>query len=188
MKKILIAVDDTKGSKSVLSAYPNLVRRPEEIVLMHVERIEGRSKMIDMLGEAEISTLKESIKGTEHKAALDRKADKILSFYKKSLEETGAVNIKTLVREGSPAEEIAKVAEAEGTELIILGFTGKNCLGRLITGSVSREIERMAKVPVLVARKPITCEEPYTWRDAYYAASFFTAIFLGLFVLGFVLR
>lgn len=57
MKKVLIAVDETEGSKSVLSVFHNMVRPPETVVLVHVQRLEGKSMMIDMLGEAEMSTL-----------------------------------------------------------------------------------------------------------------------------------
>ena len=57
MKKILVAVDDTKGSEAVLTIFRNLVRPPEEVILLHVQRLEGRSLMIDMLGEAELATL-----------------------------------------------------------------------------------------------------------------------------------
>ncbi|MEK7196181.1 MAG: hypothetical protein AAB151_00805, partial [Nitrospirota bacterium] len=71
MKKILVAVDDSKGSRSVLSVFKNLVRPPEKVILLHVERLLGGSLMIDMLGEAELSTLRESLKGTEYKEELD---------------------------------------------------------------------------------------------------------------------
>ncbi len=110
MKKVLIAVDDTKGSKGVLSVFRNLVRPPEEVVLLHVESLEGKSLMLDMLGEAEMSTLKEMLRGTEHKEALDRKAEKIISFYRRELEDGGLGSVKTLVSEGIPSEEIVKVA------------------------------------------------------------------------------
>ena len=76
MKKILIAVDDTKGSKNVLSVFQNFVQQPAEVVLLHVERLQGRSMMVDMLGDAEMSTLKEMLKGTEHKDALDSRSRK----------------------------------------------------------------------------------------------------------------
>jgi len=36
--------------------------------------------MVDMLGDAELSTLKESLNGTEYKDSLDEKADKILEL------------------------------------------------------------------------------------------------------------
>jgi len=165
MKKVLVAVDDTKGSKAVLSVFNNLVRPPEEVILLHVEKLLGRTLMIDMLGEAELSTLRESLKGTEYKEELDRKAEKILNYYKKELEDGGLIRIKTLIREGIPVDEILKVAEEEGVELIITGCNEKKGLNRLITGCVSKDVERNATVPVLVARD-ISDEKAYGWKEA----------------------
>ncbi len=152
MNKVLIAVDDTEGSKSVLSVFRNMVRPPESVVLVHVERLEGRSLMIDMLGDAELSTLRESLEGTEHKEALDRKAEKILNYYKKEMESVGLFSVKTIVRDGIPSEEIIRVAEEEGVDLIITGCNGKTGIHRLVTGCVSKDVEKNAKVPVLVAK------------------------------------
>ncbi|MEW6108130.1 MAG: universal stress protein [Nitrospirota bacterium] len=152
MKKVLIAADDTKDSKAVLSAFYNLAGSPEEVILLHVERLEGCSLMIDMLGDAEMSTLKESLKGTEHKEELDRRANKILDYYKKELENTSQASVKTIMREGIPAEEILRVSEEEDVDLIIMGNSLKKGLNRLITGSVAKDVERNAKVPVLVAK------------------------------------
>ena len=152
MKKVLIAVDETKGSKSVLSIFDNMVKPPDEVILLHVEQPEGKSLMTAMLGDAEMSTLKESLKGTEHKEALDRKAEKILAYYKKELEHGGLISIKAITREGNPADEILKLAVEEGVELIITGGNEKKTLDRLITGRVSRTVERSANVPVLIAK------------------------------------
>lgn len=189
MKKVLIAVDGVRGSRAVLSTFRNSVHKAEVVVVvLHVQRLEGRSLMIDMLGEAEMSTLKEALRGTEHKEALDGKADKILAYYRRELEAGGASGVKTLVREGRPAEEILKVAEEEGVGLIILGQTAKRGLNRLITGSVSKEVERNARQPVILAEGTVMCEEPYSWRDAYLAVSVCTVVLLGLFLIGFVLE
>jgi nucleotide-binding universal stress UspA family protein len=184
MYKVLIAVDDTKASKAVLSTFYNLVKRPEEVVLLHVERLAGRSLMIDMLGDAEMSTLKESLKETEYKDALDERADRILNYYKNELESDGIVSVTKVMRAGRPAEEILKVAEEEGAELILLGHNGRKGLNRLIAGSVTEDVRKGAKVPVLVAQRPLMCEEPYSWRDAVTAVTLTTAIVLGLFIFG----
>ncbi len=163
MKKVLIAVDETESSKSVLSVFRNMVRPPETVVLVHVQRIEGKSMMIDMLGEAEMATLRESLKGTEHKEALDRQSQKILNYYKKELDNGGLVNVKTVVRDGVPSEEILKVAQEEGVDLIITGYSGKTVMQRLVSGCVSRDIEKTAPVPVLVAKD---MEEKHAWGVA----------------------
>jgi nucleotide-binding universal stress UspA family protein len=188
MKKVLIAVDDTKASKAVLTTFHNSVSQPDEIILLHVERLAGRSLMIDMLGETEISTLKDAIHGTEHKEALDEKAAKILDYYAKELNISGRLNVKKVIGQGIPAEEIIKVADAEGVELIILGYTGRKGLNRIIAGSVSKEVGKKAKVPVLVAKRAPMCEEPYTWKDAVAAVSVTSAVVFGLFILGVILR
>ncbi len=165
MKKVLIAVDETQGSKAVLSVFQNMVRPPESVILVHVQQLEGNSLMIDMLGQAEMSTLRESLKGTEHKAALDRKSEKILTFYKKELENGGLVSVKTVVRDGVASEEILKVAQEEGVDLIITGYSGKGAVQRLLSGSVTKDMEKNAPVPVLVAKNP-TPEEKYAWTAA----------------------
>lgn len=184
MKKVLIAVDGTKASKAVLATFHNLVRQPERVILLHVEKLEGRSLMVDMLGDAEMSTLKESLTGTEYKDALDKKAQRILDYYKGELEDGGAVNITTKIRAGHPSDEILKAAAEEGVELILLGYSGRKGLNRIIAGSVAQEVQKNAKVPVLMAKKPVTCEEPYSWRDAITAVSVTTAIVFSLFLLG----
>jgi len=165
MKKVLIAVDETEGSKAVLSVFQNMVRPPESVVLVHVQQLEGKSMMIDMLGEAELDTLRESLKGTEYKEALDRKSEKILNFYRKELENGGLVSVKTVVRSGITSEEILKIAQEEGVDLIVTGYNGKSFMQRMVTGSISKDIEKNAPVPVLVAKNP-TAEEKYAWTSA----------------------
>jgi nucleotide-binding universal stress UspA family protein len=187
-KKIMIAVDDTKGSKNVLSVFHNFVQQPADVTLLHVERLQGRSLMIDMLGDAEMSTLKEMMKGTDYKAALDKRADKILAFYSKELVSKASFPLKTIKREGIPAEEILKAADEEKADMIILGQSGKRGFDRFITGKVAKYVEKNAKVPVLVAKPPLMCEEAYTKKDAWAAVSVTTAIMAALFILGVILQ
>jgi nucleotide-binding universal stress UspA family protein len=159
MNKILIAVDETSGSKAVLSVFHNLVRPPEEVLLLHVQRLEGKSLMIDMLSDSELSTLKESLRGSEHKEGLDRKAEEILNYFKKELESSGLINVRTIVRAGIPADEILRVAEEHNVDLIIVGDNGKKGFLRLITGCVSKEVEKHATVPVLVGKADAAAKE-----------------------------
>ncbi len=165
MKKVLIAVDEIEGSKAVLSVFHNMVRPPKSVVLVHVQQLEGKSLIIDMLGEAELNTLLESLKGTEYKETLDRKSEKVLNFYRKELENGGLVSVKTVVRAGIPSEEILKIAQEEGVDLIVTGYSGKSFMQRMVTGSISKDIKKSAPVPVLVAKNPVA-EEKYFWPAA----------------------
>jgi len=188
MNRVLIAVDDIKFSKAVLSTFQNMVGLHKEVLILHVERLQGRSLMIDMLGEAELSTLKESLKGTEYKEALDKKAERILAYYKKELETTGSFSITTFIRAGRPAEEILKVANEENVDLILLGYSGLKGWNRFLTGSVAKDVQKSTKIPVLLASRPRMCEEPYSWKDAYAAITVTTVIVFAMFFIGVILQ
>lgn len=169
MKKILIPVDGTKGTKDIFTVFSSVVRPAEEVILLHVEQLGGKTLMLDMLGEAEMATLRESIQGTEFKERLDGMAEKIIAHCRGKLEAIGAQNIRTMVREGVPAAEILKVAAEEQVDLIILGYNSKTGLGRMISGSVTKDVERGARVPVLVAKNDGREEGSLAWREAYAA-------------------
>lgn len=186
--KVLIAVDSTLATKAVLSTYSHLLRRPDEVVLLHVQRLEGESLMIDMLGEPELATLRHSLAGTEHQLALDDRTSKILDHYRSKLA-APSTTVKSVVRAGRPADEILAVAAQEGVDLVILGASNKKSrLDRLITGSVAQEVERLASVPVLRARRVVVCEEPYSWGDARAAITVCSCVALGLFLLKFIVN
>ena len=166
MKKVLIAADDTKGSLAVLDVFRNQVRRPEEVILVHVQRPLGKSLMGNMLGDPEMSTLKEMLKDTEFQEELDKQSEKVLSYFKEELKNDGLFKIKAVIRVGNVHEEILKVAEEEQAEMMILGCNGKSGLDRMITGCTTKDVERRASVPVVVAKgggckvKDKPCVEP----------------------------
>jgi len=154
MKKVLIAVDDTRSTKNVFTKCRDICKcmNPELIILLYVEKFEGRSLMDEMLGDAELSTLREVLAGSEFKEAMDRKANAILEHYKRSLEEAPPVpRIKTIIKTGHPAEEILKAAKEENADMIIVGSRGKRSHS-LLLGSVSREVANNADIPVLIVR------------------------------------
>jgi nucleotide-binding universal stress UspA family protein len=135
-----------------------------------------------------LSTLREELKDTEYKKELDRKAEKILDYCRTKLENSGLTHVKTVIRDGIPAEEILKVARKENVELIILGCTRNNAFNRFISGSVARDVEKNAKVPVLVAKKPLPWNEAHIWRDGLYVVSLSTVVVFATFFLGFILE
>ncbi len=155
MKKILIAVDDTKGTKELFNVCMDMCAcvRPETTVLCYVEKLEGRSLMDDvLLSVSEMSTLKKALEGTEYQEALDKKAQAVLDYYRKLLEGKGFSGIKPVIRKGHPAEEILKTAEEEGVDMIMIGSRGART-SQLFMGSVSREVVNHAQTPVLVVKR-----------------------------------
>lgn len=153
MKKVLIAVDDSKGSEAAVRTFIDLFSSGHSVtaLLVYIQKIEGRSFMDDMLGEAELSTLKEMLKGTEYKKLLDKKAEKVISYHRGILEQSGITEIKNLIRDGHPADEILNTAKEEGADMIIMGTRGKR-MHNLLMGSVSREVANRSDIPVLLAK------------------------------------
>jgi nucleotide-binding universal stress UspA family protein len=154
MKKILMAVDDTKGTKNAFFLYTKACSciRPEMIILVYVEKLEGRSLMDDqLLSVSEMQTLKEVLEGTEYQELLDKKANAVVSYYRKALEDGGLTGIKTVIRKGHPAEEILATAKEEGVDLIVIGSRSSRAT-HLFMGSVSREVANNSEVPVLLVK------------------------------------
>ena len=154
MKNVLIAVDDTKSAQAaVLECTGNLCGKlkPESVTLLYVEKFEGRSLMDEMLGEAEMSTLREVLEGTEYKEKLDKKANAVLDSYAGKMKEFGMDSVKKLIKTGHPAEEILNAAKEIGADMIVVGSRGSR-KGNIFMGSVSREVANNAEVPVLIVR------------------------------------
>jgi nucleotide-binding universal stress UspA family protein len=155
MKNILIAVDETKASKDIFDKCIRICKcmNPDLIMLVYVERYEGRSLMTAMLqDESELATLKEVLEGTDYKEALDKKAETILTYYKNILEERPPTpRVETIVRMGHPADEILETAQEKNADIILIGSAGKR-VSHLFMGSVSREVVNRAEIPVLVVR------------------------------------
>ncbi|MEW6220058.1 MAG: universal stress protein [Thermodesulfobacteriota bacterium] len=154
MKKIVIAVDGTKATREVFDKTAHICKciGPEEVLLVYVEKFEGPSLLDDMLGDAEMATLRQVLEGTEYKEALDRKAETVLSHYHKVLTERPPYPaVRKVLRSGHPADEILAVAKEEAADLIIIGSRGKR-VSQLFMGSVSREVANQAEVPVLIVK------------------------------------
>ena len=57
----------------------------------------------------------------------------------------------SLIRSGSPWEEVIAAATSVHADLIVLGTHGRRGLNRALLGSVAEKVVRMARIPVLTA-------------------------------------
>jgi nucleotide-binding universal stress UspA family protein len=64
------------------------------------------------------------------------------------------VGVEWRVAHGRPAPRILETAEACGCDLIIMGFHGHGRLHRALAGSVSGDVLRQSRLPVLLMRGP----------------------------------
>ena len=66
----------------------------------------------------------------------------------------GLISHHQMVIEGDPAEEILKLANEIGVELIAMGSRGRTGLLGAVLGSVSRKVLDRASCPVLIVHGP----------------------------------
>jgi nucleotide-binding universal stress UspA family protein len=64
------------------------------------------------------------------------------------------ISVRTLVRTGSPYQEIVDLATDERADLVAMGTHGRSGVSRLLLGSVADRVIRLAPCPVLTVRTP----------------------------------
>jgi nucleotide-binding universal stress UspA family protein len=64
------------------------------------------------------------------------------------------ISVKLVVMHGSAAGEIIRVANDEGTDLIVIATHGQTGWRRMVFGSVAEKVVRLAGLPVLAVPAP----------------------------------
>ena len=82
---------------------------------------------------------------------LRKEGEKAISEVKERGEASG-VEVREVIWEGHPSNEIIDFAENNNADLIVMGTLGKTGLDRFLMGSVAEKVVRGSKVPVLVVR------------------------------------
>ena len=65
-------------------------------------------------------------------------------------EKASSVSVRSIIKEGTPANAILETAEEEDVDLIIIGSSGKSGFDRFLMGSVADKVSKSAKCSVLV--------------------------------------
>ena len=65
-------------------------------------------------------------------------------------EKASSVSVRSIIKEGTPANAILETAEEEDVDLIGIGSSGKSGLDRFLMGSVADKVSKSAKCSVLV--------------------------------------
>ena len=134
-KKILVGTD---GSDTATTAVSHAAEMAEamgaELVLIHVYP-PPRSDVGSTFGRAD------AYPAQEIGQAVLRDAEK---------HHGGKVKVKSVLREGDPAEGLIDVAEEEGIDLIIVGNRGMTGAKRFLLGSVPNQVSHHAPCNVLI--------------------------------------
>jgi len=77
--------------------------------------------------------------------------EKVVSKLKEIGEDSG-VEVREVLLDGYPSDEIINFAENNNVDLIVMGTLGKTGLEKILMGSVAEKVVRGSKVPVMVIR------------------------------------
>jgi nucleotide-binding universal stress UspA family protein len=78
------------------------------------------------------------------------------------------VRMERQLAEGSPSEEILRIAQQINADLIVLGTHGRSGLARVLMGSVAEDVLRKASCPVLTVKIPFPQTEPVDEHGSYH--------------------
>ena len=155
MKRVLLAVDGTKGSERATETLIGMFSEDNPgpvVTIVNVKEIPSEV----LIGESMslvpgMDAILKAQHGAEYQEAMNARSEKIMTYHKDKLENAGISSIKCIAKDGHPAEGIITCAKEVDAELIIIGSRGKRPHDFLI-GSVSREVANSASIPVLMSR------------------------------------
>jgi len=137
MKRILIAHDGSKTSEKAL-------KKAFEIA----GKFEASVTVISVVPELYLTELMEM----DRVRILETLTEEAKKSMQKIKAKTAGVRIKTLIKQGNPAEEVLRAAKAIKADLIITGSHGRHGAQRFLLGSVSSKIVDHAECSVLVVK------------------------------------
>lgn len=148
-RKILVPLDGSTSAEGALESAATLAGSfGGEVLLVGV--LDLTAGMYDVYSEA-FSPL-------DLKAQLEKFIETALERARTQIEARG-LRARRFVEVGVPHEEIARLAQAEAVDLIVMTTHGRKGLGHLLLGSVTEKVIRTAPCPVLVVRPPPEARE-----------------------------
>ncbi len=137
-KKILVPLDGSEASLKALDEAAELAKLTKgEITIIHVYSM-GTSLVIS--------------ESQEHFQKLAIKNGEALLLKAKETAKNKGFNVKKVLLEGDPVEQIVKTAHEGYFELIVMGASGLSGFKEFFLGSVSHGVIKSAPCPVLVTR------------------------------------
>jgi nucleotide-binding universal stress UspA family protein len=140
IKRIVVAADGSPASVQGLEQVADLASRLEaKVVAVYVRHIPGTALMAPAVADPALLT------------ALDDQESEVRQQVLRLVESTG-VAWEFMVRVGSPGEEIARVADEIGADLVVVGSNRHSSLHNVLLGSTAAYLATHSRAPVLVMR------------------------------------
>ncbi len=140
-KKILVATDGSENAAKAASYGVNIAKSTgAEVYAVYVVSTQH-------------AVTTRSVKGwsDSFEEYLTNIGDSALEYVEKLGKESG-VKVQPVILKGIPAERILDYTEEKGIDLIVLGTQGLTGVKKFLIGSVSENVLRYSKVPVMIIR------------------------------------
>jgi nucleotide-binding universal stress UspA family protein len=140
--KILVAIDGSKNSLRALKHAIKLAGKlsePTQLLLVNAHddiALRGASQFV---GKDAVRSYLDDLASAELEGAI-------------AAAQKSKVPFETRALRGQVAQSIAKAAEAEGCDLIVLGSKGRTALKDLLIGSVAQRVASLADMPVTLVK------------------------------------
>lgn len=141
MSKILIACDDSPGALRGLAYVISKIQCGREKAELHIVNVQYPL-------HGGVSTF---ISAAQIKELHQEDGAKALVAARKLLDDAG-IPYQAHVFVGEPAEVMARFANEQGFDEIVMGTRGQNQISTMLLGSVSLKLLNLSKVPVLLVK------------------------------------
>lgn len=169
IKNVVLAYDDSEGSKKALELAKDLTKSLPGIKLfvanvyeekVRNEAVESDKESIDPLpinnypaDGIQVPPLafeQRSVPKSEH-AILSKSPDQAF-FNAKSVLEPANIDVEYSILEGNPAESISEYAKEVNADMLIIGHSGNEGIKRKLLGGVSQKVVNNAPCHVMIAK------------------------------------
>jgi len=148
-KKIMIATDGSDCSNLAIDKGIELARLSGGTV--YAVYVMSTAYLFDMDGGA-YSSVSTNPYWESIREALKNQGQQAVDCIK-SLGKAKGINVKSILLEGNPSNELIRYADEEKMDIVIMGTLGKTGVDRILIGSVAGNLTRHSKIPVMVVRE-----------------------------------
>jgi nucleotide-binding universal stress UspA family protein len=141
-KKVMIATDGSELVKQAVKSAVEIAKLSEaKLYAVHVITL-GSHSIIHSLDEKWQKKMKKQLTIEGEKA----------TAYVENVGKVANIEVKSVIIEGSPANEIINFAEKNDIDLIVMGTHEKTEIQRFMVGSVAENVIRHSIKPVLIVK------------------------------------
>ncbi len=140
-KKILVPTDGSRGvEKAINCATAIALAFDAKVYLLLV--VEPPALLFEYANVAEKQIIE----------AMQQEGQRVLEKAAEVIRQSGVAEVETVLRTGMPAKAILDFVDEAKIDLIVMGTHGRRGLDRVLLGSVTEEVVRLSKVPVMTVR------------------------------------